>query len=120
MKKYKSTKIQFEDDEGLMEFDFSLDRLNDLRKDITKTYEKQLNKMAKKARKNKKYGNEKKYLDKLGDVSSLIGEWHVDDGDGDYVTSLSQSEIADDFYSFESVMVIVSRENDESFTILHE
>lgn len=120
MKHYKSKKIQFEDDEGVLEFNFSLDRLNDLREDFTKTYEKQFKKLVKKARKFKKNGNEKKYTNKLGDVSSLIEEWHVDKGDGDYLTSLSQSEIADDFYSFEDTMVIISHEDDESFTILHE
>ena len=109
------------------QYELSYTRLNELRKDAAETFDKQLMKLGKKAakqlKKERKRKGEKadpKVLKTYKNTKAYVAEWHIVDEEGDMLTNLFDTKVADYGIPFEECIMLLQGQDKKSWTVVND
>jgi len=111
-----------------IQYELNYDRLNQLRRDAAETFDKRLMKLSKKAakelKKERKRKGEKvspKVLDTYKNTKAYVAEWHITDDEGDMITNLFETRVADYGIPFEECTMLLQSSGDgKGWTVIND
>ena len=111
-----------------IQYELNYYRLNQLRRDAAETFDKRLMKLSKKAakelKKERKRKGEKaspKVLDTYKNTKAYVAEWHITDDEGDMITNLFDTRVADYGIPFEEcTMLLQSSDDKRGWTVIND